>query len=181
MQTSRRSKGVGGPRSRGVWAAVLAARAVTLSGCAGYTTQEVYPEQYQSVAVPVLENRTARVGAERAVTEALIKEIEQRTPYRVTSPGTAQTLLTGTLVGLEDDLLSRTRVGGVPQELETTVTIDFVWRDLRTGEVLVSRSGFSAVGRYSPTRQLGERPEIGLSAAVQQLARDVVSSLRKDW
>ncbi|MEM7681385.1 MAG: LptE family protein [Planctomycetota bacterium] len=168
------------PATALIWTCLACLSLTGLFGC-GYQTAELYPEQYTTVAVPIFENRTSSPRVENAVTEALIKEIEQRTPYRVVPPGSAQTLLSGEVVGWDNDLLSRTRTGGVPQELEAVVTVNFRWRDLQTGEVLVSRSGFSAVGRYSPTRQLGERPEIGQAAAVQGLARDVVSTLRTDW
>lgn len=151
------------------------------SGGCGYTTQELFPETYRSVAVPIFENRTFDRGVEYDLTEAVIKEIEQRTPYVVANGGASDTLLTGEVVTVDTRQLSRTREAGLPQEVEVRVVIDFAWVDQRDGRSLVTRRGFSGVGRYVPTQPVGEDFEIGQHAAVQRLARDIVSSMRRDW
>ena len=56
----------------------------TASGC-GYSQQEIYPDHVQTVAIPLFENRTFYQGVEFDLTEALVKEIELRTPYKVIS------------------------------------------------------------------------------------------------
>ncbi|MEM9419228.1 MAG: LptE family protein [Planctomycetota bacterium] len=149
-------------------------------GC-GYSTQELFPEQYQSVAVPIFDNRTFYRGVEYDLTEAVVKEIEQRTPYKTMDANVADTLISGTVTSVVVQQLSRTREGGLPQEVQVTVTIDYDWTDQRTGAKLTSRRSFSGVGRYVPTQPVGESFEIGQHAAVQRLARDLVSSLRGDW
>ncbi len=153
---------------------------VTLPGC-GYSTAELFPTRYRTVAVPIFDNRTFYRGVEFDLTEALIKELEQRTPYNTTDAGRADTLLSGTIHTIEKRQLSRTVEAGLPQEVEVIVVIDFTWTDQRSGDALVSRRGFSAVGRYVPTPPVGEGFEVGQHAAVQRLARDIVSVLRSDW
>lgn len=150
------------------------------SGC-GYSTQELYPDQYLSVAVPIFENRTFYRGVEYDLTEAIIKELEQRTPYKALDAGRADTLLSGTVTSVVTPQLSRTREAGLPQELEVLVTLDFEWTDQRSGEVIASRKGFSGVGRYIPTQPVGESFEVGQHAAVQRLAQQIVSTMRGDW
>lgn len=158
----------------------MACLVANVIGC-GYSTQELFPERYASVAVPIFDNRTFYRGVEFDLTEAVIKELEQRTPYKALDAGVADTLLTATVTRVSTRRLSRTRSAGLPQEVEVTVTINFEWTDQRSGEVLVSRKGFSAVGRYVPTQPVGERFEVGQHAAVQRLARDTVSALRGGW
>src|SRR5665213_243892 len=58
----------------------LALFSTGLAGC-GYTTKSVFPPGIRTVAVPIFENRSFYRGAERDVTEALIKQIEMATPY----------------------------------------------------------------------------------------------------
>ncbi|MEM7624579.1 MAG: LptE family protein [Planctomycetota bacterium] len=152
----------------------------SLTSC-GYSTAELFPENYRSVSVDIFQNRTFFRGVEFDLTEAVVKEIEQRTPYTTRPANLADTRLDGSVVSVETRQLSRTREAGLPQEVEVAVTIDFEWTDQRSGEVLVSRQGFSAVGRYVPTQPVGERFEIGQHAAVQRLARDIVSAMRGDW
>ena len=88
-----------------------------LSGC-GYTQQELFNTEYQTVAVPIFQNKTFYRGVELELTEALIKEIELRTPYKVTATNTAQTILEGQIVAISQSPLSSTQEGGMVQETE---------------------------------------------------------------
>lgn len=151
-----------------------------LAGC-GYTTTELYPTKYNTVAVPNFENRSGERGVEFDLREALIKEIEQRTPYKVRgSSGLADTQLTGTVTRVDRQLVSRDATAGLPQEIELTVTVDFQWRDQRTGETLRGYRGFSAAGQFVPNRVVGEFDQEGRRLAVQRLAHDIVSQMRDD-
>ena len=111
----------------------------------------------------------------------MVKQIETRTPYKVVAPATAQTILEGTITNIEQTMLSRRRPGGVPQEVEVSVVVDFVWKDLGSGEVIRDRRGFEAVGRYVPTAGVGEPFEVAQHMAVERLAADIVSTMRSDW
>lgn len=149
-------------------------------GC-GYSSKELFPTEVHTVAVPIFENRTFYRGIEFELAEAMVKQVESRTPYKVVAPGTAQTILEGTITDIEQTQLSRRRPGGLPQEMEVTVTVDFVWKDLGRGGVIKDRRGFQAVGRYIPTAGIGEPFETAQHDAVERLARDIVSTMRTDW
>lgn len=149
-------------------------------GC-GYASKELFPEDYHTVTVPIFENRTFYRGVEFELAEAMVKQIESRTPYKVVAPGMAQTILEGTITDIEQNQLSRRRPGGLPQEIELTVTVDFVWKDLGKGGVIKDRRGFQAVGRHIPSSGIGEPFEVAQHDAVERLARDIVSTMRTDW
>ena len=151
-----------------------------LTGC-GYTGKELFPDKYQTVATPIFENRTFYRGVEFELAEALTKQVQSRTPYKVVSPGVAQTILEGTITSIQQRQLSRRRPGGVPQEIELSVTVDFIWKDLVSGDVIRGRRGFVAVGRHVPTSGVGEPFEVAQHQAVQRLARDIVSTMQSDW
>ena len=153
---------------------------VCLPGC-GYTTAELYPTDYATVAVPIFQNRTFYRGMEYDLTEALIKELEQRTPYVTANAGRADTLLTGRIVNVRERQLSRTPTAGLPKEVELEIVVDFDWQDLRTGDTIVDRRGFSAVGRSVPSQPVAQRFEVGQHAAVSRLAQDIVSAMREGW
>jgi Lipopolysaccharide-assembly len=159
---------------------VVGVMLLQLGGC-GYSNKELYPTEYRTVAAPIFENRTFYRGVEFQLAEALTKQIESRTPYKVVSPGVAQTQLEGTITHIDQRQLSRRRPGGVPQEVEYTVTVDFVWKDLGRGGVIRDRRGFQAVGRYVPTAGVGEPFELGLHQVVQRMAQDIVSTMQADW
>jgi len=173
------------PRSVGLRLA-LASLLLTLAGCAadsgaGYTTEPLFERDVRSVAVNILGNASFRRGVEFSLTEALIKEIETRTPYKVTRQGTADTIITGTIRGVDQGLLSRDADAGVPQEIQVTVTASFQWKDQRTGEVLRRRDGMAATGEYVPTRPAGEFYEVAEQRAVAEMARHMVDLMRSDW
>jgi len=151
-----------------------------LSGC-GYSSEQLFPEGYRTVAVPIFENRTFYRGVEFDLSEALVKELELRSPYKVIDPCGADTILQGTITRIEQDQLSRRRAGGVPQELEVTITVDFEWRDLGSGQPICDRRGFESVGRYIPTEPVSQPFEAAQHQAVWQMARDLVSVMQSDW
>lgn len=166
--------------------ALLAPLLCAGGGCAtdptaGYASSSTFPTQINSVAVVIFDNRTYEREIEFHLHEALIKELSARTPYRVTQPGRADSILTGRVVTIERDQLSRSRSTGLSEEVLLKVTIDFEWKDVRTGRVLVERRAFTADSVFMPSPPLGESIELGRFAVVQKLARDIVNELRADW
>lgn len=158
----------------------LLAFVMLLTGC-GYSTTELYPKQYTTVTVPNFENRSDDRTVEFTLREALIKELEQRTPYKaVSGTGLADTQLTGTVVNVHRQRISRDSTAGLPQEIEVTVTVDFEWRDLRTGQVIRGFRGLSSSGQFVPSRTVGEFDADGVRLAVSRMASDIVSRMRED-
>lgn len=154
--------------------------AAALAGC-GYTNKELFPAEYQTVSVDIFENNTFYRGVEFDLTEALVKEIELRTPYKAVSGGAAGTVLTGVVTGVEQETLSHARRGGVPQVVEVIVTVNWVWKDARTGETIRERTGFEAAGRYVPQRPAGQPFDIAQHEAVERLAEEIVTAMQADW
>lgn len=157
-----------------------------LSGCAadpkqGYSSASAFPQGVSTVAVQIFENRTFDRDLEFELADALIKEIEARTPYKVTSPERANTILTGRIRNVERDELSKSRLTGLSEEVIVSMTIDFQWRDLRTDESLLRRESFAGHGLFVPSRPTGEPIELAEFAVVQRLARDIVSEMRAPW
>lgn len=163
-------------------------------GCSGYTTQTTFgpgaggveraagpAAAIRSVDVPIFENKTLYTGLERDLTDALIKELQTRTPWRIGGAGNADTLLTGTIVEVEKTRLSNQVGSGLAQDLILSITVDFQWKNRRTGEILVERRSFRGGDWYTPSRPVGERTDLAEFAASAELARDIVSTLRSDF
>ena len=125
----------------------LATYALLLPSCAwdghfdvlGYTTQPNYDTSFKTVRVPIFKSRVNLVGTtgpglEQDLTEAIVREIQLKTPYKI-SQGDADTELTGTIIGFTKGLLNYTQLNTV-REAETTLIVELVWRDLRTGKIL---------------------------------------------
>ncbi len=157
-----------------------------LAGCSsdphsGYSFSPAHDTGIATVHVPMFQNNTFSRGLEVELTDAIIKEIQKSTPWRTTAEPAAQATLTGTIVSSELRPLSYARTSGLVQEEAVVLTIEFDFKDNRTGKVLVSRRGFTASDSFVPSRVVGERIEVGLNGAIQKLARDVVAELRAAW
>jgi len=147
----------------------------------GYSTESLYSSEYQSVSVPIFANKTLYTGVERDVTEALIKAIQSRTPYVVHQGGNADTVLEGTIVSVDKTKLSNLRGSGLAEDILITITVDFTWKDLESGKAITAREHFQGGDVYVPALGVSERPEIGLWAASQELADDIVNTMKESW
>lgn len=171
---------------RGSFLMIGAALASLLAGCAsnpseGYAIGWTHSDSVRTISVPMFDNKTFSTGVEFDLTEAIISEIQRSTPWVVVAPERADTTLSGVLASESATTLSTTPGVGLIQENALTMTVNFSWRDNRSGEVLVARDRFSATGTYAPARGTGERREIAQRQAMRELARDIVAELRSDW
>jgi hypothetical protein len=117
----------------------------------GYSTRPNFDLSFKTVRVPIFKNRTfwsvtPAPGLEMDLTQAVVRAIEARSPYKVTQ-GDADTELTGTIVTFTKGLLNYTQQNEV-REAETTLVVEIRWRNLRTGKWLTR----------PPRRGLEERP-----------------------
>jgi hypothetical protein len=102
----------------------------------GYTTRPNYNCDYRTIYVPMFKNRTYRRGLEMDLTRAVVREIEAKTPYKVVSNcDEADTELLGTIVSVAKNLVNINQENEV-REAETTLGVEIIWRDRRTGEIL---------------------------------------------
>jgi hypothetical protein len=168
-----------------VLAVVLAvAWCVAVAGC-GYTWGTTYSQSVRTVAVPVFDNATFVLGIEGDLTDAVGKELQASTPWRITNEANADTTLVGTIRRAETTPLSQVRGAGIVQESAVTLVVDFEWRDNRTGEVILQRRNFQALSTFVPARgedgQPGERIELGIRGATDELAARIVDELRNSW
>lgn len=147
----------------------------------GYAFSSTRQSEVRSVAVPIFNNTTFTRGIEFDLTDALVKEIQRTTPWAITRSDAAQTVLTGTITGSDLRPLTFVRSEGYVQEMAVRLTVDFEWRDVRTGRLLASRRGLTAAETFVPARPAGERLELGEHAAVAELARIIVAEMRTDW
>lgn len=162
-----------------LWAALL-------PGCAsdptqGYSFESSFDRGVSAVHVPMFQNDTFAKGVEFEVTDAVVKEIQRMTPWRVTGEGAADAVLEGRITNATLRRLSQQRESGVVQEQAVSITVDFTLRDTRTGKTIVGRRNFQTTDVFVPVQPVGERLEVGENAVTQRLAKDLVNELRSNW
>jgi hypothetical protein len=102
----------------------------------GYTTKPNYDDHIHTVYVPIFKNLTFYRNVEFDLTQAVVREIEAKTPYKVISDrDRADTELLGTIAAITKNILNENQLNEV-REAETVLTVQLTWRDLRTGELL---------------------------------------------
>lgn len=145
----------------------------------GYSWSSLYRQDVRTVAVPIFRNIDYSRGDEFALTRALVQQLESRTPYKVVERERADTILEGEIVSVTLGGVSRDSLSSLPQEQLYIVTVNFTWKDLRTGQVLVERRGFQQAVSVFPT--LGEGRDVGQQLNAEALAVAIVQELQGDW
>lgn len=164
---------------------VLAA-AAWLLGCAqdprlGYANVSAFNDDVSSIAVPIFENSTHYHGTSTILTQALVREVQRHTPWRLASGDAADTTLTGQIVDVELEQLGVDNETGLGNEMAVDIAVDFRWVDNRTGRSLVARRNFRESATFVPAVGVREPIEIGIEGAVERLAESIIAELRTDW
>lgn len=156
-----------------------------LSGC-GYMVGNGFGPEIRSVSVPIFQNDTYRRNIEYQLTEAVQKEIQNRTPFLLARGDQADTKLTGRIVEVRKDVLGETRFDD-PRELQLTIMIRTKWEDLRSGQILAQQEVPLSPDDIPVIGQAEFAPEVGHSLAtatqdsVTRLARRIVNMMETAW
>ncbi len=168
------------------WLALLPGALLAMAGCAsdpssGYSFASTYPANVKTIAVPVFDNLTFYPGLEVQLTEAVIKQLQASSGLRVVGAENADTRLHVVITDVRMRRLTLQRTTGLVQEEALQMSIDFDWRDNRSGKTIISRTNFAAADTFVPARPSGERIEVGQLGVIQRLAHDIVAEMRSSW
>ena len=159
-----------------------------LAGCAGYQigNQSLYPCHIQTVYVPIFDCAGFRRNLGEQLTEAVIKQIELKTPYKVVNTPNADSILSGRIVSETKHMTVPSQFGD-PRQIEVSMTVLVTWVD-RSGRVL--RNGTPvpmedpAVSVLSSAKLV---PEVGQSIAtghqqmMQRASEQIVGLMEAPW
>ena len=166
-------------QSKRLAACLLALAALLPLGSCGYSSKPTYMKSVRTVAVPIWGNKTFRRDWEFRLTEAIDKNIEMRTPYKIAPLADADTVLEGTISSISETVLTRRFGINLPRENQLTVVVSFTWKDQRSGRILVERASFNRGSTEIP--QIGERVADAEQLAIERLAAGIVDQLQTDW
>jgi hypothetical protein len=158
------------------------------SGCAAYNigNSSLYPPEVRTIYVPMFESASFRQGMGERLTEAVMKQIEQKTPYKVVSDPNADSILSCRIEreGKRVTIASRT---GDPRQLQNEISVKVSWVDNR-GKMLRPESAIPLPPAVTDVQGTGILvPEAGQSLAVAQqdainrLAEQIVGLMEKPW
>ena len=170
-------------------ATVLLASVIGLTtGCAAYRfgSASLFRPGIRTIHVPVVRNDTFRHDLGVRLSEAIVKEIETRTPYKVTGDPNADSRLECRVVSETKRVLTETGTDD-PRALDAAMTVRATWLS-RSGEMLMQNSivptgdlaiGFSQESRFVP--EAGQSIDTATEAAIIDLASRIVSQMEMRW
>lgn len=166
--------------------ALVAMAPMVFLGC-GYTVGRSFDAPVQTVVVPTFNNESFRRNLAPQLTEAVHREIQNRTPFRIVNDvAHADTRLTGTIINAHKNALTRTPFGD-PRQLQMQLFVRVQWEDLRTGEILsqyqipVIPGARSLVSKQSFAPATGQSRATAERAAVENMARQIVDLMESPW
>jgi hypothetical protein len=177
-----------GPLLRNALLGLCMAGILALAGCANYRVgyEGLYAPTIQTVYVPVFESDSFRRNMGERLTEAVIKEIQRRTPYQVVSSPMADSVLTGTIVTETKRVLVESPLDE-PRVLEINLQVRVTWSDRQGGMLQPERSlpvndDSLLVGRATPIQvEVGQSIATGHQTTINRLAQQIVSMMEAPW
>lgn len=157
--------------------------ALLTAGC-GYRMGHGFEPEIHSIYVPTFTSQSDRRGLEFQLTEAVLKEIQIRTPFRIVEEPAADTQLIGKIVSTRKRVLGETR-NDDPRELQMTLAVQVRWENLKTHEVLAEKSMPLNESDVQLLQRSEFAPEVGQSLAtayqqlVDRMARDIVDMMEQ--
>lgn len=154
--------------------------ALAAGGCgSGYQNSWPYPRDVETVYVEMFDTTSFRRGFEYDLTDAICKQIESRTPYKIVSDRSrADTVLSGNM-GIGVSALASDPYTGRTLENESVVKVSVTWKNLKTGQLLVDNEVVYASSSYS--RQLGQDVDYSVRRSVNEAAQKVVEQMQTPW
>ena len=190
MSSSRTSNhGLPAHRRGGVVApAIVTLLCLAAGGCAAYRfgADSLYPADIQTVYVPMFQSDSYRRDLAERMTEAVVKEIERRTNYKVVNTPNADSVLSGRILNDVKRIIVEAPTDE-PRESQIEFYLEVTWLD-RQSAVLAQSQKVPLPGTVVNLNQTSQVvPEVGQSIAVGQqdvinkLASQVVSMMEAPW
>jgi hypothetical protein len=159
-----------------------------LGGCAGYQigNASLYPANIHTVSVPMFESVSFRRNLGERLTEAVVKEIELRTPFKVVNSPNADSVLTGQIVGETKNLQVMSPTGD-PRDDQMNLQVKLKWtdrrgcalRDPQSVAVPAELVDLSAASDVVP--EMGQSVATAQQRAIVKLARQIVGLMEAPW
>ena len=175
-------------RTLGPAVAVLSCVLFGFAGCAGYQigNRNLYPPGIETVYVPIFESVSFRPNLGEQLTEAVVKEIEARTPYKVVATPAADSVLSGKIINETQRVIVEDWYDD-PRDVEVNIVVQVRWVD-RRGNILRNRVDIpipeQLVSVSSATDIIAEAGQSRATAqqqAMTRIARQIVGLMENPW
>jgi hypothetical protein len=158
------------------------------TGCAGYQigNQSLYPTEVHTVYVPMIQSTSFRRNMGERLTEAVVKEIENKTPYKVVDDPNADSVLTGVIFEEGKHTLI-TALTGDARETQAAMKVKVSWvdhkgRSLRDEKSIPLPTEFVDIGGTGNlVPEVGQSVDTAQQQAICRMAEQIVGLMEKPW
>ncbi|MGE4285283.1 MAG: LPS assembly lipoprotein LptE [Phycisphaerae bacterium] len=151
-------------------------------GCAGYTSGFPYPEEVKTVYVEMFDSQSFRRGLEYDLTDALCKQIEVQTPYKIVSErAIADSVIYGRIEQVNELVLGTDTETGYAIQNEVNVSLTYSWKNLITGRMYANDMSITASAPYAMGSADSQTRDYAGTVAVNKAAEKIVESMQIDW
>ncbi|MDB4756513.1 LPS assembly lipoprotein LptE [Mariniblastus sp.] len=150
-------------------------------GCASYQigNRGMFRADVCTVHVPVFESDSFRIFIGERLTEAVVKEIESRTPFKVVQLANADSLLKGK-IELEQKRVLIESTNDDARDLQVNLVVSVSWTD-RYGRPLMSRQSITVNELTTFAPEGGQSLATAQKEVIGKIARDIVSQMEMPW
>lgn len=168
--------------------ALLSSGVVLLSGCATYHfgSRSLFREDVRTVYVSIARNETFRHDLGPRLTEAVVRQIELRTPYKVVGTPTADSTLNIQITHETKSVLTRA-LSNEPRALDAIISAVIHWNDRQGNPILQNQFTVEtslATRLLQGTRfvpEAGQSVQTALQETIDELADQIVSQMEMRW
>ncbi len=157
-------------------------------GCANYRagSRSLYAPDIRTVYVPMIESESFRRDLGERLTEAVMKEIDLKTPFRAVGSSDAESVLSVKILRDTRYTLLEDKFDN-PRSSEVTLHAEVSWVNSRRQPLNHSQLLMAPVGISNISQSVTMIPEAGQSVtesqqrAIQRLAEQIVSTMEEPW
>lgn len=166
----------------------IAIGSLALAGCAAYQvgTHSLYAPDVATVYVPMIESDSYRRDLGERLTEAVVKEIELKTPYKVVDTPMADSVLSARLLADRRNTLVENSFDE-PRLSETSIWAEVTWLNRRRMPIVPPQTlalppELVDIGQTSILiPEVGQSVAVSQQQAIERLAQQIVSTMEEPW
>ncbi len=172
------------------WIAILGLLGcwVLHGGCASYRvgTASLYAPDVTTVYVPMIESESFRRDLGEQLTEAVVKEIELKTPFKVVGTADADSILSARLVGDTKRVIVE-NLNDDPRAVEHGIVAEVTWLNRRREPMTVPTMvplppELLPIGQSSSLIAAGGQSTVSTQQrAISELAEQIVATMEEPW
>ncbi len=155
--------------------------AVSVSGCATYQfgNQFMFRNDVRSVHVAMFDTNSYRRFLGQRLTEAVIREVELSTPYRIAEPGNADSIIRGKIVRDQKRSQGNNRFDE-PRDIQVAYRVEVTWTD-RAGNPLMAVQSLRIDDDENFIPEGGQSVTTAQQNLINKIAREVVGQMEMPW